>query len=288
MQRRADKKHLHFVAPVVKDIGVPVIVIALTRVGILVQRPTIKVDEAVRVNGEMSWHPVKQHANAFAVQVVNQILEVIGRAKARARCVVACDLIAPGAVKGVLHNAQQFNVGIAHPGDIFSKAVGDVFVVHVPVVKAACPGTQMHLIDADGALWRLVTTLHPGLVMPHKVALPHHAGGVGAHFGKLHVGVSLLYSLTARARDIELIHLAHLCSGHKSRPKAQIQPRKGVVKPVPAIKIAYHADMMGIGRPYRKAHACNALLGHRMCAKKLVRAYQVGSGEFLQVLVTQR
>ena len=58
------------------------------------------------------------------MSLVNKICKIIGCAVARCRSKITRYLIAPRAVKRMLHNGQQLNMSIAHFFDIGHKAVG--------------------------------------------------------------------------------------------------------------------------------------------------------------------
>ena len=89
-------------AAVVEDVGVPVVVVPLARVGVLVEVGAVEVAQAVLVVGEVGGDPVEDHADAAAVQGVDQGHEVVGRAEPAGRGEVADRLVAPRAVERVL------------------------------------------------------------------------------------------------------------------------------------------------------------------------------------------
>ena len=76
-----DEEVTHFVAPVVEHQGSPVRVLAEQRVGVLVQRGAVELRERPLVLGEVAWHPVDDHADASAVQRVDQVAQVVGVAE---------------------------------------------------------------------------------------------------------------------------------------------------------------------------------------------------------------
>ena len=63
-QRVGDQERADLVAAVVEDQRAPVAMLALARVGMLVERGAVEEDEAVRILGEMRGHPVDDHADA--------------------------------------------------------------------------------------------------------------------------------------------------------------------------------------------------------------------------------
>ena len=68
------------------------------------------------------------------VQRVDEVHEVVRRAEARRRRVVADHLIAPGAGERMLHNGHQFDVRVAHPLDVRHQLVGQFAVGKLPIV----------------------------------------------------------------------------------------------------------------------------------------------------------
>src|SRR3954468_1893928 len=56
-----------FGAPVIVDESIPVEMPALLGLGVLVDRGPVKAAKAVRIVGEMSRHPIQQHAQAGAM-----------------------------------------------------------------------------------------------------------------------------------------------------------------------------------------------------------------------------
>ena len=92
-----DEEVADLVAPVVEDQRAPVRVRAAARVGVLVERGAVEARERELVAREVRRHPVEDHAEAVAVQAVDELAEVVGRAEARRRRVVAGHLVAPRA-----------------------------------------------------------------------------------------------------------------------------------------------------------------------------------------------
>ena len=80
-----DEEVAHLVAPVVEDERAPVGVLAAARVGVLVERGAVEARERELVAREVRRHPVEDHAEAVAVQAVDELAEVVGRAEARRR-----------------------------------------------------------------------------------------------------------------------------------------------------------------------------------------------------------
>ena len=94
---------------------------SLARVGVLVEVRAIEVGEAVLVGREVRRNPVEDYGDAVLVQVVDQVHEILRRAVARGGSEVAGGLISPGAVEGMLHHGQKFDVGESHLVDVVGE-----------------------------------------------------------------------------------------------------------------------------------------------------------------------
>jgi hypothetical protein len=54
---------------------------SLAHIGILISVRTIKHEQAMRVVRKMRWHPIQDHANAFAVKCIYQCHALLRIAK---------------------------------------------------------------------------------------------------------------------------------------------------------------------------------------------------------------
>ena len=145
---------LHFVAAVVVDERAPIGMRALARVGVLVEVAAVKLREAVSVAREMRGSPIENHADAGLVAAVDEFHKFRGRAKAARGRKVAERLVAPGAVIGMLHDGEQFDVGVAeflNVGDelVAKFAIGEPAIV---IFRNAAPRPKMDLVNGDGGL----------------------------------------------------------------------------------------------------------------------------------------
>ncbi len=94
-ERVGEQEVPHFVAAVVEDERAPVAVLALARIGVLVERRAVETGQAVRVLRKMPRHPVEDDADPVAVAALHERLEVLGRAEAAGRREETGHLIAP-------------------------------------------------------------------------------------------------------------------------------------------------------------------------------------------------
>ncbi len=82
---------------------------------------------------------------------VNKGAELITGSKTAGRCIHAQWLIAPAAIKRMLVDRQQFDMGKAHLFNVRHQLFSQLFVAQPEVVVGVTtPGAQMHFIDGDG------------------------------------------------------------------------------------------------------------------------------------------
>src|SRR3954452_7771759 len=60
----------HFGASVIEDVGLPLRMESLARVGVLIEVGAVEVGKAVCIGGKMGRNPVQNHGDAVLVQVV--------------------------------------------------------------------------------------------------------------------------------------------------------------------------------------------------------------------------
>ena len=81
-QCTGDEEGAHFVASVVKDKSTPVLMKALTGVGVFVECGAIKVSQGEAVCGKVGWDPVHDDAKAVLVECIDEVHKVLRAAKA--------------------------------------------------------------------------------------------------------------------------------------------------------------------------------------------------------------
>ena len=216
----------HFVAAVIEDVGLPVGMKALARVGMLVKMRAVEVGEAVRVGREVRRHPVEDHADAVLVQVVDQVHEILRRAVARGGREVAGGLVSPGSVEGMLHHRQELDVREAQLADIFGEARRDFAIGERTIVifGDAHPRTEMHFVDRLRRTQRVAgrTPLHPLVVVPLVVEIPDDRGGAGRLFMQQAERVGFIDVVAVALRfDVKLVERAFGDTGDEAFPDAR-------------------------------------------------------------------
>src|SRR5690242_17749785 len=72
IERARDQEALHLAAAEIVDESIPVLVIALARIEMLVERSAVEAREPMRIGREVSRHPVEDDADAGAVQRIHE------------------------------------------------------------------------------------------------------------------------------------------------------------------------------------------------------------------------
>ena len=103
-----------FVPPIVKDTGTPVGVFSLAQIGIFIAGLSVKLIESEGVLREVGGYPVQNHAHTGLVELVDEIHQVVGCAKAAGGRKISGTLIAPGVVQRMLGDGQQLHMGKTH------------------------------------------------------------------------------------------------------------------------------------------------------------------------------
>jgi hypothetical protein len=95
----------------------------------LVETGSVESLQSVRVAGEVGGNPVDQHPDPMPMAVVDEIHEIVGRAKAAGGGEVAGGLVTPRPVERIFCDGQQLQVGVAHLSGVVDQHVGQFAIV---------------------------------------------------------------------------------------------------------------------------------------------------------------
>src|SRR5690554_1418512 len=129
VQRIGNQEVAHLVAAKVENISAPVAVLAQARIGVFVQGSTVKARQREEVLGKVCRHPVKKHANAVLMTMIDKVAEVVRRAEAAGRRKIARSLVTPGLIQRMLADWHQLDMGVAHPLDVLHQTMSDFPIV---------------------------------------------------------------------------------------------------------------------------------------------------------------
>ncbi|OIQ70293.1 hypothetical protein GALL_480950 [mine drainage metagenome] len=117
----------------------------------------VKIAQSMRVGRKVRRHPVQNQPDAGFMAARYQPAKATGIAKTRGGCIQADGLVTPGAVKWVLADWQQLQMGKAHVLGIGHQRVGQ-FVPAQPAVAVlgdAAPRPEVDFVNADGGIQRV-------------------------------------------------------------------------------------------------------------------------------------
>ena len=283
-QRVGDEEVFHLVPAVVEDQGAPVGMLALARVGVLVEMRAIEPGECVRILREVAGDPVEDHADAVGVALVDELHEVFGRAEARRRRVEVGDLIAPGRLVRMFRDRQQLDVGETERPDVGHQLRRQFAIGERAVVGAAHPRAEMDLVNGERLLPGIAraSPLHPRGVAPSVNAFEpvHDARGGRRYLGVERVWIGLEKDVSVRRAQLELVEIALGDAGHEYLPDAGCPVALHLVnEAVPAVERTDDGDALGVRRPYREGDAGDRADLPRMGAQPFVDAVVITLAE---------
>ena len=294
-QRIAEQKVPNLVAAVVEDQRSPVLVLALSRIVVLVERRPVELRQPVSVFWKVSRHPIEDDADLVTMAFVNEGFEVFRRTETRGRRKKPDHLIAPGSGKRMFHHRQQLDVREAHLFDVRHELLRQLSVCEEPVVplRNPPPRTQMDLVDRHRPVHPVMTPgprLHPLVVPPLVlVEVPDDRSRRGRHLEEETERIRLLrHHAPVAGTNLELVALAVRKVGNEQLPYAVWEEQSHRMHaPIPPVEVSQHADPLRIRCPHGKVHAGRGPDGHPMSAQLVVRARVRPFTEQMEIEVRQ-
>ena len=209
----------------------------------LVEGRSVEPGQGEVVAREVGGDPVEDHADAVAVQAIDELPQLVGRAMAWSGGEVARHLVAPGAAERMRHHRQQLDMGEAHVLGVVGELVGQLEVGEgaVAVERIQPPRAEVNLVDRYRRRQRLLLgpRSQPPLVLPPMRRLRDHGSGQWRRLGLLRVGVSLELQFTVGPEDLVLVAGAGSNVGEKYLPDpGRSEDAHRVQAPVPGVEVA--------------------------------------------------
>ena len=133
-ERVGDEVVADFVAAVIVNKCAPIGLGALARIGMFEQMSAVELREPVRIAREMGGSPIQKNAHTFLVAAVDEVHEIGGSSETACGGVVAERLVAPGAIKRMLHDREKFDVRIAELFDVGDELFGEFAICEPAIV----------------------------------------------------------------------------------------------------------------------------------------------------------
>ena len=251
-----NEKALHFFPAHVKTARAPALVLHPVLALILVKRAAVKFIKAVRVLRKMGGHPVQDHADPRAVQDVHKLHKIPRRAETGGGRVISADLIAPRAVKGVLHHRQQFHMGISHGLDIGGKILRQLPVGKIGAVLVPPERPQVHFVNVE-RLAVSVLAHGPGAVGKPPGVMPFVSrkigidrGGFGRFSRTAGIRVGLVKTAVGRIQQKFIKRaLAKTPGRDPSFKNAALADAGKRIRARPSVEISHRKNRCGARRP---------------------------------------
>ena len=274
---------LHLRSAVIEQQSTPLLHIRTARIGMLVKRRAIEARKAVAVAREVRGHPVHDHADALFVGAVDQVLEIVGRAVARGRRIIAGHLIAPARVERIRHQRHELEVRIAHLNRIIDE-IGRKIAIGKPLL----PRAEVAFIDVHRRVVALAAAIEIRAVGPlERLRLPDHRRG--AHrFAALRVRVRLHQNSAVVSGHGILIELSFLCDADQNLPYAgRADGRHLVGFRIPVVPITDDGNGARIRRPHGKSPNRFPIVFHQMTPQRAIRRQGFAFVEVIEFIIRQ-
>ena len=153
VERVGGEEIANLIPPVVEDQRAPIRVFAQARIFVLIQGRSVESTKREVVFWKVRRNPVENHADVVLVQRVDEEAEIVWRAVARRRRVVAAHLVAPRSVERVLHDRQQLHVREPKALHMLGEARRDLAIREhaIAVFRDARPRSEMRFVDRTAA-----------------------------------------------------------------------------------------------------------------------------------------
>jgi hypothetical protein len=292
VERVADQEVADLVAAEVEDERAPVLVLALPRVLVLVERRAVEPRQRVCVLREVPGHPVEQDADALLMARVDEEAEVVRRSEAARRGEVPRDLVAPRSLEGVLHYGQQLDVREAQRLDVGHQLGGQFAPAErsVALIGVAAPRSRVHLVDRERRVeHRPAPTArrHPHRVTPRMSSeMVGDGGGAGRTLVGQREWIDLLEHLAVAGLERELVEDAVAEARDERLPQpAGAEAAQRMRARVPSVEVADHRRLPRVRRPDDERVSRLAGDGRRASAHLLPRAQPGALAEEIGLVV---
>ena len=242
--------------------------------GILVQRGAVKFFQAVAVDRKVYRHKVQNDADARFMAGVDELGQLLRGAVAAGGGVKAGDLVAPAAVKGMLGQRHQLDVGKAVLLAVGRQQLGQLGVGVPAAVLFLPPAAGVDFVDIQRLIEAFRAAGHPLVIGEAGGAVGNDAAAVGAqgHGGAVRVAVG--HGLTVGTAHPILVDHARIGTGDIALPNGGL----GAVHVIGA-DLGLHRNVLGGRCPNCKMGAPKVGVG----AKELVSIKGVPGVKILHI-----
>ena len=276
IQGICDQEALNLVLGIVEYFCSPLRMLAHSGIGIFKQCLAVKICQTVGVLWKMGRYPVQNDTDLIAMQRVDQICKILRCSVTGGRCIIAGYLIAPGAVKRMLCDSHQLDVGIFQFFQIFYDTIRKFSVIIKSILRFRMlhPGTDVTLINCNRRFFRILRAsfFNPLAVRPFKIGNICRNRSSSRTYLPLVCKRVCLVQLSAIRRDNQkFVKLSQTNVRNKRLiNSAGSQLFHLVCSLIPAVKRSNHKNAGCVRCPDGKAHSFLPVFYRLMCAQLFV------------------
>ena len=270
-----DQKALNLGAAVIEIRRTPFPVFGALLIVRLVEGHAVKMAQSLLVLAKMSRHPVHNDGDAVRVCRIDEVAEVVRLSVAARHRIIACCLVAPRAVKGMLAKRHELDMRVVHLLRIADELVGHLTVGEILALKRAPPGAQMNLIGQHRVR---IGRIRPLPLLPLRIVplvfveIIKTRSRLGFFLRIETIGIGLHDMRSAPLRlDGILVDLSLFKTFNECHPDLAVTDLLHPVRArVPFIEVPHNAYGFRMRRPDGKAHAFPAVLLNEVGSEHLV------------------
>ena len=274
VQGIGNQEILYFVLSIIKYLGSPIWMLALSRICIFIQRLSVKICQTCSILREMCRYPVQNYSNSIFMEVIHHILKIFRCAISGRWCIVANHLITPGTIKWMLCNAHQFYVRIPHILYILCQFMGEFTIIVKSIRILFCrrmlsPGTRMHFVNCHRDFIHILflSGLQPSGICPLQTRDIRHPGSSSrTELCLIAIWICLIQLSSITGSNQELIKFSHTDSFYKDLIDTDLTDTGHLISfPFfPFIKITYYVYLGSMRCPYGKINTFFAFIGRQV------------------------
>ena len=140
----------HFIFPIIKNLCSPIRMFSLSWICVFISRSPIEIRQSMSIPREMCRNPIQNYANLILMKMIDHPCKVFWSSISRCRCIISRHLIAPGSIKWMLCNSNQFNMRIPHILQIRCRFLCELTIRIEALILSSrmpLPGTNMRLVN---------------------------------------------------------------------------------------------------------------------------------------------
>ena len=269
----ADKERLDLRLRIIEDECAPFLMLADTRILVLVTGRTVEAHQTFLILREMRRYPVENDRDSVLMEMIHEEFKICRCAEPAGHRIVAYDLISPGIIQRMLEDRHELYMRVPHLLTILRQILRNLTVVHEISVFMPLPGSQMHFVDRDRTrCTRMDTLACESLIVPGVIIRIIKDRCIGrSRLTVTRIRIDLIYFRSVRSVDMVLIPVPLLRPDDIGFPDTRIPDLIHVICfRIPVVKISDYTDCLRMGRPHPEQEALLPVIAHERTGPEVV------------------